>query len=216
MSDIFNEVDEELRRERLRQAWERYGVYIIALALIVIVGVGGWRGYQWWEARQAAQAGATFEQAVALASEGKGEQAEEAFARIADGRTAYRVLARLRQASELAKRDPAAAVKLYEGLAEDSAISQVMQDLARVRAGMILIDSASLEQLGAHLEPATGDGRVFRHSARELMAFSAWKAGNAAATKRWHDAIQADPNTPLGVRTRTEMLMALSAPDAGS
>lgn len=216
MSDIFNEVDEELRRERLRQVWERYGVYVIGLALIVILGVGGWRGYQWWEARQAAQAGAVFETAVTLSSEGKHEEAEAAFARIADGSTAYRVLARLRQAAELARRDPAGAAKLYEDVAADSRVGTVMQDLARVRAGMILVDTASLSDLGSRLEPATGSGRVFRHSARELMALSAWRARDASATKRWYDEIIADPETPLGIRTRTEMLMALSAPDAGS
>jgi hypothetical protein len=216
VSDIFNEVDEELRRERLRQVWERYGVYVIAVALIVILGVGGWRGYQWWQARQAAQAGATFETAVTLASEGKYDEAEAAFGRIADEGTAYSVLARLRQAAEMARRDRAGAAKLYDNLVADSRIGPVMQDLARVRGGMILVDTATLEEMGQRLEPATAPGRVFRHSARELMAFAAWRAGNSTATKRWYDAILADPESPLGIRTRTEMLMALSAPDAGS
>jgi hypothetical protein len=216
VSDIFNEVDEEIRRERLRQAWERYGIYVIAVALLIVAGVGGWRGYQWWEARQAAQAGAVFETAVTLASEGKHEEAEAAFARIANEGTAYRVLARLRQAGELARRDRAGAAKLYDDLAADARIGPVMQDLVRVRGGMVLVDTASLEEMGQRLEPAAAPGRVFRHSARELMAFAAWRAGNATATKRWYDAIIADPETPLGVRTRTEMLMALSAPDAGS
>lgn len=216
MSDIFNEVDEELRRERLRQVWERYGVYIIGLALIVILGVGGWRGHEWWQARQAAQAGATFETAVLLSSEGKHAEAEAAFARIGEGSTAYRVLAKLRQAAEMARNDKAGAVKLYDDIAADARIGPAMQDLARVRSGMIQIDTVPLDELGGKLEPATADGRVFRHSARELMAFAAWRAGNAAATKRWYDAIIADPATPLGVRTRTEMLMALTAPEAGS
>ena len=50
MSDIFQEVDEEVRRERLMQLWKRYGNFVIAAAVIVVLGVGGWRGYQWWDA----------------------------------------------------------------------------------------------------------------------------------------------------------------------
>ncbi|MCC7348657.1 MAG: tetratricopeptide repeat protein [Variibacter sp.] len=216
MSDIFNEVDEEVRRERLKQMWERYGGYVVGLALLIVIGVGGWRGYQWYQAKQAAAAGAVFEAAVTLASEGKHDEAEAAFARIANEGTAYRVLARLRQASELALKDPPGAVKLYDGLVADSGVEVPMQDLARVRATMLLVDTASFDEVRTRLEPATADGRVFRHSAREMLMFAAWKAGNQAATKQWADALTRDPETPVGIRTRTEMLMALPAPDARS
>lgn len=216
MSDIFNEVDEELRRERYRRLWDKYGLYIIAVALIIVVAVGGWRGHQWWQARQAAQAGATFEAAVTLTSEGRHDEAAAAFARIAGEGTAYQTLARLRQAAELSRSDRPGALKLYDGLAGDSRAGVVMQDLARVRGAMLALDSAALDEMNSRLEAAAGDGRVFRHSARELMAYASWRAGNTTATKRWYDAILADPETPAGVRSRTEMLMALSAGDIGS
>ena len=216
MADIFNEVDEELRRERLKQFWDRYGWAVIAVALLIIIGVGGWRGYQWWEARKAAEAGAVFEQAVTLTAEGKHDEAQAAFARIGAESSAYRVLARLREAAELGRKDREGAVKIYDGLAADASIGPVMQDLARVRAGMLEIDSAGLDRMKARLEPATAADRVLRHSARELMAFAAWRAGDAAATKQWFDMIVADAETPVGIRTRTEMLMALTAPGAGS
>jgi len=104
VSDIFNEIDEDIRRERLNKLWQRYGNYVIALCVLVIAGVGAWRGYEWWQAKQAAQAGAAFEQAVTLAEAGKHQEAEAAFAKIAsDGTASYRVLARLRDAAELAR-----------------------------------------------------------------------------------------------------------------
>jgi hypothetical protein len=81
---------------------------------------------------------------------------------------------------------------------------------------MLLVDTAPLDEMRTRLEPATAGGRIFRHSARELMMFSAWRAGNAAAVKQWSEALVADPETPVGIRTRTEMLMALPAPDARS
>ena len=216
MSDIFNEVDEELRRERLKAVWERFGGLIIGVALLIVIAVGGWRAYEWWEAKKAAEAGAVFEQAVTLASEGKYDEAEASFARIASDNTAYRVFAKLRQAAEMARRDRDGALKIYDELAGQTGIGQPLQDLARVRGGMLLLDTATLTEMRARLEPATEGGRVFRHSAREVMAFSAWKAGDATATKQWYDAIIADPETPVGVRTRTEMLMALAMPEAGS
>ena len=57
MSDIFREVDEEVRREQLKKLWDQYGNYLVALAVLIVVGIGGWRAYDWWETRKAAEAG---------------------------------------------------------------------------------------------------------------------------------------------------------------
>jgi hypothetical protein len=217
VSDIFQEVDEEVRRERLKQLWDRYGTLIVILAFLVVAAIGGWRAYQWWDAKKAAENGARFESALALATDGKNADAEAAFAKIAaEGTSGYRTLARFQEATELARRDPAAAVKAYDAIAADSSLSSALQDLARVRAGLILVDTAPLEELRTRLAPAAEPGRPFRHSARELMAFASWRAGNAAETKRWVDMITADAESPQAVRSRVEMLSALTTPEAKS
>ena len=41
MSDIFREVDEEVRREKLNQLWERHSNLIVAVALLIVLGVAG-------------------------------------------------------------------------------------------------------------------------------------------------------------------------------
>ncbi|MGA3309023.1 MAG: tetratricopeptide repeat protein [Xanthobacteraceae bacterium] len=212
MADIFQEVDEEVRREQLKKLWQRYGNYIIAVCILVIVAVGAWRGYEWWETKKAAEAGAAFEQAVTLAESGKHQEAEAAFAKLAaDGTAGYRVLARLREAAELARTDRKAAVKAYDGIAADRGVGQVIQDLATLRAGFLAIDSSSYGDMRARLEPLTGPERTFRHSARELLALSAWKEGDMGAARQWADMIITDPQTPPGTRSRAEVLSELIA-----
>ncbi len=212
MSDIFHEVDEEVRREQLKKLWERYGTYIIAACILVIVAVGGWRGYQWWQNKKAAEAGAAFEQAVTLAESGKRQEAEAAFAKLGtDGTAGYRVLARLREAAELGLTDHKAAVKVYDEIAADKGVGAVMQDLAALRSGFLLVDSSSYAELRTRLEPLTGPERVFRHSARELLALSAWKQGDMAAARRWTEMITGDPQTPAATRSRAEVLSELIA-----
>ena len=56
MSDIFQEVDDEVRREQLKKLWERYQSLVIAAAVLVVLGVAGWRVYDWWETKKAAEA----------------------------------------------------------------------------------------------------------------------------------------------------------------
>ena len=210
MSDIFNEVDEEVRRERLTRLWEQYGNYLIALCVLVVVGVGAWRGYEWWQAKQAAQSGAAFEQAAALAEAGKSQEAEAAFAKLtADGTASYRVLAGLREAEELGRTDSKAAVARFDKVAADKSAGPVIQDLAAIRAGYLLVDSAPYAEIRTRLEPLTASDRVFRHSAREILALSAWKSHDLAAAKQWTDLIVTDPQTPSGMRSRVEVLSQL-------
>jgi hypothetical protein len=212
VSDIFNEVDEEIRREQLKKLWQRYGNYVVALCILVVAGVGAWRGYEWWQAKQAAQAGAAFEQAVTLAEAGKHQEAEAAFAKLAtDGTAGYRVLARLREAAELARTDSKAAVSAYDQIAADNNVGRVIQDLAAVRAGFLLVDTAPYSELRARLEPLTAPDRTFRHSAREILALSAWKAGDMTAARQWADMIITDPQTPAATRSRAEVLSELIA-----
>jgi hypothetical protein len=210
VSDIFQEVDEEVRREQLTKLWERYGNYLVALCILVVAGVGAWRGYEWWEAKQAAVAGTAFEQAAELAQAGKHEEAEAAFAKIAaDGTAGYRALAGMREAAELARTDDKAAVAAYDRIAADKGAGPAVQDLAAIRAGLLLVDSAPYAEMRTRLEPLTTGDRVFRHSARELLALSAWKSGDLAAAKQWTDMIVTDPQTPSGMRSRVEVLSQL-------
>jgi hypothetical protein len=211
VSDIFQEVDEEVRREQLKKLWDRYGVYFIALAVLFVAGVAGWRGYDYWQSKKAAEFGAQFNAAAILSEQGKHDEAEKAFARIAsEGTSGYRVLARMREAAELAERDPKAAVAAYDDLAASGATGQPLQDLAALRAGMILVDSAPLTEMTRRLEPLAGAGAPFRHSARELLAFAAWKAGDTAALRKWSQLVRDDAETPASLRSRVDVLMALA------
>jgi hypothetical protein len=211
MSDIFQEVDEAVRREKLEKLWKRYGNFVIAAAILVVLGIGAWRGYGWWEAKKAAEAGAAFDAAAELLEQGKAAEAEAAFARLAgEGTAGYRVLARLREAAALAPRDPQAAVAAYDALAKDSSVSPVFQQLASLRAAIILVDTAPLSEITRRLEPLAGPDGSFRHSAREVLALAAFKAGDKAAAKKWFDAIASDVDTPQSLRARVDILMALS------
>jgi hypothetical protein len=217
VSDIFQEVDEEVRREQLQKLWERYQNYVFAGVVLVVVGVGAWRGYEWWAEKQAAELGTAFQAAITLSDEGKHAEAEAAFAKIAaDGTAGYRGLARMRQASELAQTDPKAAISTYQAIAADQGLDSVLRDLAALRAGSLLMDASAFEQAGQQLEPLTGSGRTFRHSARELLAFASWRAGNVVAAKRWLDLMVTDPETPTATRSRIEMLSTLIAAETKS
>ena len=217
MADIFHEVDEEVRRDQLKRLWERYSIVIVALAVLIIAGIAAWRGYEYWVAQKAAVAGAAFESAVTLSEQGKHAEAEAAFAKVVtEAPAGYRVLARFRAAAELVatKRDDA--VKFYDDIAADNSLGAIWQDLAALRAGMLLVDTAPVADMRRRLDPIAEPSRVYRHTARELLALSAWRNKDVAAARRYIDMIATDGETPPGTRARVDVLSALIAGDGKS
>ena len=217
MSELFDEVDEEVRREQLKKLWDQYSIYIIAAAFLIIAAVAGWRGYEYLETQKAVEAGAAFDAALELAEQNKHAEAQAAFDKLATTAPAgYRMLARLRAAGEVAARDPQAGAKMYDELAADRSIGTEQQDLARIRAAGLLLDTDSYPNMLQRLEAATKPEATFRHTARELLAFSAWRANDTTAARQWLDVIANDGETPAAMRSRAEALQALLPPVAKS
>jgi hypothetical protein len=217
VSDIFNEVDEEVRREQLQKLWDQYSIYIVALAVLIVLMVAGWRGYEWWAAKKAAEAGAAFQAAIELSEQDKHAEAAAAFAKIAgEGAAGYRDLARLRGAAELTQSDAKAALGAYEAIAADTRISTLLRDLATVRAGFILVDNGSFADVRQRLEPLTQPEGIFRNTARELLGLSALRAGDLAAARNWFGLVVNDPAASEATRRRIDRLMTLAAANGNS
>jgi hypothetical protein len=210
MSDIFREVDEDVRRDRALQFWTKYQWVFLAIGVVIVLATAGWRGYDYWRTRMAQAASAHFEHALDLARDGNTKVALEEFDRLAAKAPAgYRVLARLRAASERAKADPAAGAKAFDAVAADTTVDSTLRDLARLRAALLLVDTADLKEISSRLEPLAGPDGTFRATAREFLAIAALKANDGAAAGKWLDAIVVDPASPPDLRSRAEALLGL-------
>ena len=212
MSDIFREVDEEVRRDKALQFWSKYQTLFIALALAIVAASAGWRFYKDSERAKAEEAGARFEAALQLSRENKPAEADAAFQDlIKQGTPGYALLARFRGAADVAVTDPAKAVQIYDALAADAKIPALMQDVARLRAAMLRLDEADAAEVKRRLEPLAQTGAPFRNSAREMLAYAAFKTDDFEAAGRWLDQIVVDLQAPAGLRQRAETLLGLVA-----
>ncbi len=174
MSELFDEVDEDVRRDQLKKLWDQYSIYIIAGALLIIASVAGWRGYQYLEAQKAAEAGAAFDKAVELSEANKHSEAEAAFTSLAaNAPSGYRVLARLQAAAEAGTRDPQAGAKLYDDISADRSVGTAEQELAKIRAAGLLLDTSPYSAMLTRLEFRRSTGRnVSPYRARTAGAVS--------------------------------------------
>ncbi|MCH8182796.1 MAG: tetratricopeptide repeat protein [Proteobacteria bacterium] len=212
MSDIFREVDEDVRKERYGKLWKAYGRYIIAAVTLIILGTVA--GVSWTSYQKSVKEGRgdRFAAALVLARDGSSEQAADAFAALADDAGGgVGALARLQQAAALIEAgDSNAAIDAYDMLAEDGSADRLLRDLARLLAAMNSLDNASTGELTDRLAPLIRDDNAFRYSARELQALVSYRAGDVAGALSQLRALSDDPEAPPGLRQRAaEMIIAL-------
>jgi hypothetical protein len=211
--EFIREVDEEYRRDQLAKIWERYSGIIIAVVVLVVAGVGGWRFWEYRQQSLAQEAAVRYEEALRLSSEEKGQEAQTALENIVknDADTGYALLARFRLATELGKQNAENGASAYDALANDAAVPALWKDLARLRAAWLRLDSAEPAALRQAVEPLAAPTNAWRHSARELLGLSGLKAGDMDYAGRWFDQIAADRETPSALRQRLAVYTALVA-----
>jgi hypothetical protein len=212
MADIFQEVQEDLRRDRLKALWDRYGTIVVVVAALIVAGVGGWRGYEYYEARSARQAGDSYQAAAALAEQGKAEEAARAFAALAgEGPAGYRAIARLREADEVAKSDKARALKLYQAIVGDGAADAILRDAARIRGAYVAVDAGSRADVRALAEPLVANSS-WTALAREALGLAAYKEGDTADARRHFEAIVSNAESPGSTRQRADLMLGVMPP----
>ncbi|MFD2262485.1 tetratricopeptide repeat protein [Lacibacterium aquatile] len=214
MADIFHEVEEDLRTERYKRLWARYGGVLAGVALAVVIGVGG---YVFWKDQSAKRRGAQGEQyaaAMTAIEQGQKDQAMAGFATLAqDSTEGFGFLARLKQVElQLDKGDTAGALTALDALAATSSLEQFYRDYAVYRAALLRLDTEDPQALVGRLQPIIGEANPWRHLARELAALANLKAGKTDEAKKAFQALSDDLAAPAGVRSRAaELLAALGA-----
>lgn len=208
MSDsaAFHEIEEAVRKDELKEWWQRWGTWVVALAVLAIVvatAAVGWRQYQ---ASQRVQASAAY--SAALAQIGQDSAAARA-ALEAQARNApepYRSLAALLSA-QLREPVDAQVTALLE--AAPTLSSPELTDLANVIAAFKSVDTPRAEETIVRLEPLAGPGRPFRLSVRELQAMLAMRKGDTKRARELWNEIAKDPQVPQGAAQRTAAMLNL-------
>ncbi len=209
--DIFREVEEDLRREQLKAYWDKFGTYVIATAVAIVVAVAGYKGWTSWVERQAADAGTQFVHAQKLVDDGKTDEAGQAFARlINEAPNGYRILSKFQLAStKVSQGKVDEAVNIYDQLAKSGDLDPVLEGFAKIQAAMLVVDNAKQSDIINRLSQMTATNNYWRHSAREILGLSAYKAENYEEARGYYDAIISDEKVPFQLKSRAEMMLKL-------
>lgn len=213
VSDIFREIEEELRRDNLLKLWQRYAKYIIAGVVLVLVIAGlvvAWREYQ--ASQRQAQA-ARYAAALALVRTGKAGEAAKLFDDLARQKGGYGLLAAFEHAQLLAKSgDRKGAAAAYDRLASDSAIDPQFRDVAVLLSVMQSFPEADAKTVIERLRPLTASGSPWRANALDLTAAATLKSGDREGARKIYQQLADDLAAPQALRARAaEMAAALKS-----
>jgi hypothetical protein len=208
---LAREIDEELRREQLLKLWEKYGTFVIAAAVLIIAGIGGFKYYEYRRVAAAETAGFRFATAAREAAQDKKAEAQKALEGVAANAPAgYATLARLRLAA--ADRDAgktAQALAAYETIAKERTVDPLLADYARLQAATLRLDSADWTEMQNRLNDLVVEGNAWRFSARELLGLAAQKAGKTQEARTQFQLLLSDRNTPPGIGERVRVMLAM-------
>jgi hypothetical protein len=214
--NIIREIDEELRSDRVRNLWRRYGSWVIVAAVLIVLAVALNEGWQWWKNSNSATSSDQFYAALELADGTDLAAARDALnGVIASNHAGYPALARFRSAALLAKDGKAAeAIAAYDAIATAES-NKYLKELALVLAGSLLVDSGDVAQVEQRVGGLANGTSALRNAAREALGLARYKAGDLDGARQSFDAVLADPLASGEARSRLQIyLMQLIAEGA--
>jgi hypothetical protein len=209
VSDVFGEVDEQIRAERMRAFLQRaWPVFVAALVLTLIVVVGVW-GVEQYRSSLSDKASQAYQDAEDSLQKNDETKAFDQFGALAKGHGAYAALAIMQQAGiRMDQNKPAEAAALFDKSAAATS-SPMIADAAKLKAAYALMDTAPLAQMVDRLTPLTKADRPYHGQAREALAMARIAAGQMKEAKADLVALSLLSDTPDSLRQRAQALIAL-------
>ena len=208
-SAAFHEVDEAVRKDELKEWWGRWGTWVVAGAVAVVVGVTALVGWRQYDASRRAEASAAYSAALAQIAQDKPAALKAFEDQAKNAPEPYRSLAAL-VAAQLREPLEAQVTALLE--VAPTLSSAELADLANVIAAYKSIDSPKAEEMVAKLEPLAGPDRPFRLSVRELQAMLAVRKGDLKRARELWSEIAKDPQAPQAAAQRASAMLNFYGP----
>ncbi len=202
MTDIFREVEEDVRRERYEQLWKEYGDYVIAGAAVVIIAVAAFQLWRVYDQRQRGNASVQFMNAEQLMEAGQTSAAQSAFARLEkEAPGGYASLAKFQEANAMLQAgNTGDAVIIYKQIAAGK--DDILAPAARIHAGWALVDGAPKSEIQSLVGPLTDKANPWHGMAQDILAFADLRAGATPDAIREYQALSADSTAPAPLRAR--------------
>jgi hypothetical protein len=215
VTDLFEEVEEQLRSDRYKTLARKVLPWMLGLAAAALIAVLGYWAYDTWRTQQTDKASETYAAAMEAMGRGDRDQARKLWGDVAKSSApGYKSLSLMHLAAyEESQKRPAEAAKLLDQAAE-AAPDALIGDAARLKSALALLDTAPLKDLEGRLKPLMEEGRPYRVQAREALAFAKLRAGDLTGARGDFVLISQSLDAAQGAQARAQAAIGLI--DSGS
>ena len=213
MGDIFKEIDEEIRKDRLEDLWKRYGRFAVGLVISALVGVGSWKGWEAYSSAQMLSSSKEYEAAIRLQSTGKNADASTLFRRLMkEGNGNYKTLATLGEAGlRSEKGDIDGAISAYLSVSDNPEGPKFLREAATLFSVLLKMnhDSYKAEDLIKELDPLRKFDGIWRFTATELQGLINLKLENIEGARKIFKGLERNMQVPDSMRGRVKKILAV-------
>jgi len=215
---FLREVDENLRRDQLRDFFKAYGNWLIAAVVLFLAASGG---LIWWKQHRVQQHEAEVEKLAQVYKDvgtGNNSQAQQQFDELSkSGSKAVRASALFaRAAVALQQNDTKLAISTFKSVAEDSSLPRPYRDAALVRQTALEFDQLQPQDVIARLAPLAKPGEPWFGTAGEMTALAMIKQGKRQEAGQLFAAIAKDNGVPQTIRARAVQVAGSLGVDAST
>ena len=215
MTDVFEEVEEEIRSERLKRLARNWLPIVGGILLVALIAALAWWGWQSFQTSRAHAGSVAYQRGLEALQSGDSAGAETAFTEAGDkGNGAYKAMALQQRAgiAVAANRIPDA-IALFDEAAKASG-DPILHDTAVYKSALLMLDNnATLEDIQAKLEPLTKEGRPMLPFAQEALGMARLQFNKPAEAREMFVLLTLGQDVPDSVRQRAQA--AISMIDAG-
>ena len=205
MADIFDEIDEDLKRDQMQLLWARYGKIVMVAVGAIVCLVALRQGYNTWQTSQAEASASAYQQALrsddvigALGSK-RGQ--------LTDG---YAALAQFQIAAQQAVSDDLVAAEAsYLALASDASLDPLYQQAAILLSVMVAPQDADVPALAARLSTLETGAGPWQAMALETGAGLALRNGNKDSAVAKYKRLAEMADAPASIRQRAERMIVM-------
>ena len=175
MSNLFNEIDEDLRQDKLKTLWNKYRAAVFTFVIVITLGLTSSEFYQYWSTSKEKNSGLIFSEIIDNIIQGDIQLAQDNIDKLSnEGTKNYKSYALVLKSDLLLSQGNLIEVeKIYDEII-DTTNNSLLKNLAILKLSYIKVDNYSFDQMNQELGDLLGD-KTLGLFAHEILAMSAYR-----------------------------------------
>jgi len=210
LGDVFQEVDEDIRKDRIKSIWKRYRIFFILFLVSVIGAVcfnSFWTQYKLKKVEERSEKYFFAMDEVKVNAQ-KAADALKIFSDEESGSSYHILLANLKEAAiRRSKNDLHNALNIYSNILENN-IEQAYKDFVQIQSAEVLMELGNLEEAKTILSNVSNTNTAFASIAKEYMGYMAMREGDLIKARNIFEELTQGAITPITIKNRVKEILA--------